>query len=103
FSHAVHKGALLDPDVGVAEALWEREVITPVVPSDDYLEVANAVMTVVTDLVGEMCYARVDVVDGNNGAPVVLEVELIEPSLFLPAAEGSGRRFAEVLARRLRS
>ncbi len=43
-------------------------------------------------------YARVDVIDGNEGLPVVLEVELVEPSLFLSAATGSADRFATVLA-----
>jgi hypothetical protein len=38
------------------------------------------------------------VIDGNDGAPVILEVELVEPSLFLPAAEGAAARFVRVLA-----
>jgi glutathione synthase/RimK-type ligase-like ATP-grasp enzyme len=98
FSHAVHKAALLDADAGITDALWEREVITPIAPPGAHLEVAKAAMGAVAGLVGETCYARVDVIDGNDGTPVVLEVELIEPSLFMPAAEGSGLRFVEVLA-----
>ena len=55
-------------------------------------------MATVARRLGETAYARVDVIDGNDGAPAVLEVELVEPSLFLPAAEGAAARFVRVLA-----
>jgi glutathione synthase/RimK-type ligase-like ATP-grasp enzyme len=98
FSHAVHKAALLEPDRGPADALWEREVITPTAPSARHLQLARAAMATVARRLGETAYARVDVIDGNDGAPAVLEVELVEPSLFLPAAEGAAARFVRVLA-----
>jgi hypothetical protein len=31
----------------------------------------------------ELLYARVDLVDGNDGKPCVMELELVEPNLFL--------------------
>ena len=31
-------------------------------------------------------YARIDLIDDADGTPVVLELELTEPSLFLPQA-----------------
>jgi hypothetical protein len=34
----------------------------------------------------EPLYARIDLVDDADGTPVVLELELAEPSLFLPQA-----------------
>jgi hypothetical protein len=55
-------------------------------------------MAAVARRLGGTAYARVDVIDGNDGAPVVLEVELVEPSLFLPAGAGAAARFARVLA-----
>jgi len=36
-------------------------------------------------------------VDDDNAPPRVLEVELVEPSLFLTTAPGSARRLAAVL------
>jgi hypothetical protein len=36
-------------------------------------------------------------VDDDNAQPRVLEVELVEPSLFLTTAPGSARRLAAVL------
>ena len=41
-------------------------------------------------------YARVDLVR-LDGAPVVMELELIEPVLFLSHATAGSRRFAEIL------
>lgn len=98
YSHAVSKEALLAADAGVADRLWEREVITATGPPAGHLEAAKTAMAAVHDRVGETSYARVDVIDGNDGIPVVLEVELVEPSLFLHTAEGSARRFVDVLA-----
>ena len=37
----------------------------------------------------------------DSGAPVVLELELVEPSLFLAYAEGAAERVAAAIAARL--
>ena len=42
-------------------------------------------------------YARVDLVPGANGEPLVIELELTEPSLFLGTAPGSAQRLARHL------
>ncbi len=41
-------------------------------------------------------YARVDLVRDDSGASCVLEVELVEPSLFLP--EAGPRRLSRLVA-----
>ncbi|CDH07568.1 Predicted protein (fragment) [Xenorhabdus bovienii str. oregonense] len=46
-------------------------------------------------------YARVDLIRSNNGKPIVLEIEICEPSLNLPFSEGSAMLFAQALAKRL--
>ena len=46
---------------------------------------------------GGLLYARVDLLPGLDGAPVVVEVELAEPSLFLGAAPGLADRFAAAI------
>ncbi|MFD0328424.1 hypothetical protein ACFQZC_09755 [Streptacidiphilus monticola] len=44
-------------------------------------------------------YARVDLVQGADGTPQVMELELIEPELFLEADEGRAvGRYADRLA-----
>ena len=42
-------------------------------------------------------YARVDVVPDDAGRPLVMEFELVEPTLFLSLGSGAPRRFAEAL------
>jgi hypothetical protein len=37
----------------------------------------------------ELLYARVDLVDGDDGRPCVMELELVEPNLFLWLHPGS--------------
>jgi glutathione synthase/RimK-type ligase-like ATP-grasp enzyme len=46
------------------------------------------------------CYARVDLFEGPDG-PVVNELELIEPFLFLSTSSGAPERFAGAIARRV--
>lgn len=45
-------------------------------------------------------YARVDLVHGADGAPLLLELELIEPTLFLAPHPGAADRLAAALLRR---
>lgn len=46
-------------------------------------------------------YARVDLVHDASGNPLLLELELVEPSLFLSFAPESADRFAEAILRHL--
>ena len=50
---------------------------------------------------GPTVYARIDLVDDEEGCPRVLEAELVEPSLFLTAADGAARRLAVAVASRV--
>ncbi len=59
---------------------------------------AEAALAAVAAVLGAdvpILYARVDVVDGPDGTPMLLELELVEPSLFLPYADGAAARFVE--------
>ena len=49
------------------------------------------------DLLGETTYARVDLVTDDDGMPVVLELELLDPALFLDTDPAAASRFAHVL------
>lgn len=46
----------------------------------------------------KILYARVDLVPGPAGEPLILELELTEPSLFLGFREGGAERLAESIA-----
>jgi hypothetical protein len=97
FSHAVAKQGLLSPDVGPIFGLWERQVIAPRTPRADQHALAEGALGVVHQRFGRTAYARVDLVDGDDGTPMVIELELIEPSLFLELAPGAAARLAEEL------
>jgi hypothetical protein len=89
FSHAVRKGPLLAPGEGVRQDRNSRGDLRPVAPTPAQREVAQAVFDAVPGLVGvdgAPLYARIDLVQDADGRPVVLELELTEPSLFLPQA-----------------
>ncbi len=52
------------------------------------LDVAARALQAVPDA-PELLYARVDLVDGPDGDPLVMELELVEPNLFLAPHPGS--------------
>ena len=99
FSHAIRKGPLLRPSAGLVEGLFAPEDIQPREPTKDEGRVAKLAFNAIP---GEApLYARVDLLTGPDGQPVVLELELVEPSLFFDQGEGAARRFAEALRERL--
>jgi O-ureido-D-serine cyclo-ligase len=98
FSHAIRKGPLLKRKEGPTMELFAKEAITPRVPDAAELSVgARALQALPFET---PLYARVDLIRDQNGEPVVLELELIEPSLFFPFAAGSVERFAAAVVRR---
>lgn len=64
------------------------------------LEQANAIARRVSH-VRESLYCRIDVVE-RDGRLVLMELELIEPELFLTLAEGAAEAFAAAIVGRLR-
>ena len=97
FSHAIRKGPMLaGPDLGT-EGLYKPEEIRPRTATDDQLAVAERTLAVVPGGSRRLLYARVDLIPGPDGAPVLVELELTEPSLFLGHAEGAPDRLAEAI------
>jgi glutathione synthase/RimK-type ligase-like ATP-grasp enzyme len=50
---------------------------------------------------GPLLYARVDLVRDGDGRPHLMELELVEPSLFIDRFAPGARRLAQAIARRL--
>ncbi len=50
---------------------------------------------------GPLLYARIDVAPGPGGEPVLMELELMEPSLFFAACPAALARYVEGLRKRL--
>jgi hypothetical protein len=90
---------LLGPDHGV-EGLFRPEEITPRTPGEAELAVAQRVLAALPGGPGRPLYARVDLIPGPDGAPVLVEVELTEPSLFLAHDPAAAERLADAIAAR---
>jgi len=72
----------------------------PFLPSPALLEQVNRIAGTVAQ-VRDSLYCRIDVIE-KNGKLILMELELIEPELFLGLAEGAAERFAAAIVRRLR-
>jgi glutathione synthase/RimK-type ligase-like ATP-grasp enzyme len=103
FSHAITKSALLTEhgERGAFDNHEYVEQISAAGAGTAQHEVAEQVLAAVGAVLPghDLSYARVDLLPGADG-PVLLEVELAEPSLFLQhAPESALRRWALHLAR----
>jgi glutathione synthase/RimK-type ligase-like ATP-grasp enzyme len=95
FSHAVRKGPLLGRGEGVRQDRDSRGDLRPVTATPAQRDAAQAVFDAVPGLVPgapPVLYARIDLVGDESGRPVLLELELTEPSLFLPQAPPTALR-----------
>ncbi len=91
FSHAFGKAAILTGSVVFEEGLFAEERIERRVATAAEVAVGERVIA----LLGPTAYARVDLLPTDDG-PVVLEVEVIEPSLYLSFDPGAAERAASV-------
>lgn len=100
FSHAARKGPLLTRDAAITEFLFIKETIAPRQATPAQLAVADAALNSARLRTGghPLLYARVDLVDDTAGFPVVLELELVEPSVFLATDPKAADRFAAAIA-----
>jgi len=109
FVHAVRKGPLLALGGELLSGDQYVETITSEQPAADELAVAGRALEVVEGMIAErgvphadrLLYARVDVATDAGGAPLLMELELFEPSYFLDLAPGAENRFADAVVARL--
>jgi hypothetical protein len=102
FSHAIRKEALLSGAPSDVDGLFLEEQTSPTRPTDDALAAGDAVLDAAPVNRAELLYARVDLLPDADGRPVLLELELVEPSLFLGECPGAAERFAAAIAERCR-
>ena len=94
FSHAIRKGPMLGPSREVMGGLFLKEDIRPRTPSPAERDLGQRALKAAP----EPClYARIDVIPGPDGSPVVLEFEATEPSLFFAHSPGSAARYARCI------
>jgi hypothetical protein len=80
-------------------AAGEEEVSPALAPAEDEREIAYAVLA---HIGRDLLYARVDLARDDAGRPMLMEIELIEPSLFLLQSPTACDRFAAAILRRSR-
>lgn len=100
FSHAARKGPMLMPGLALVGGLFVEEDIRPAEPTAAERSVAGAAIDAIPGGGELLLYARVDLVPDDAGHPVVLELELVEPSLFLAHGAGAAGRLSDAIAAR---
>lgn len=101
FSHAARKAAILSREMSWSTGIYADEKVVAAVASDAERELADRILAVLPDIVPaavDLAYARVDLLPTADG-PVVLELELTEPSLFLGLDPGAPARVAAAFSR----
>jgi len=98
FSHAIRKGPLLPVGARSENALFEAEAVIARTPRAQELAVGQQVLAAIP--AGAPLYARIDLLSDAAGRPLLLELEVTEPSLFLATEPGSAQRLLHALATR---
>jgi glutathione synthase/RimK-type ligase-like ATP-grasp enzyme len=91
YSHGARRGRVLTWTEALSPDQWE---LGPRDPSAAERELAELVLAQVSE---PLLYARVDMLASPDG-PVLLELELTEPYLFLSYDDGAADRFARAIA-----
>ncbi|EME62041.1 ATP-grasp domain-containing protein [Amycolatopsis decaplanina] len=105
YSHAFSKAAMLGRELDES-GLYVTEKLAPVQPAAGFRALAEDALDATAALLGilraELLYARVDLVAGPDGRPLLLELELVEPSLgFRQADAAAAWRFASAVRQQL--
>ena len=98
FSHALTKGAMLNVTELDRHQLFRRDQMSPAEGEPDAISFAESVLN--AKGFRHLLYARVDLVQIHEEW-AVMELELVEPSLFLTYEESAATRLAEAIAKRL--
>lgn len=97
FSHAMRKGPLLELGEEPESGLFREEEMSRRDAEADEIDVAQRVIDRFAAEVRAPTYARIDLLRSAAGAPLILELELIEPSLFLDHHPEAADRLVELL------
>lgn len=108
-SHVLRKRAVLRPDeiaptregdIGAAEAMYDEDLVRTGKATEAELALAERIVARVAERFGDRpLYARVDMLSAEDGSPILLELELVEPCLYLAEAPGAAERLAAAIIR----
>ncbi len=85
-----------DPD-GPAAVMLEDDLVLAGTATDAELTLAADVHERITERFGIPLYARVDLVPGPHGDPVLIELEALDPCLYLHQSPGAAARLAAAI------
>lgn len=108
-SHTIRKGPLLAHGGGLLTGTTYTETITVAEAPDDEVVLATRALGAVRQIfaarglpqAGSTLYARVDIARDDDDRPVLLELELFEPSYFLDRAPDGAAAFVSAVVARL--
>jgi hypothetical protein len=90
---------VLKPAISCGSRLTFRVAADDVARGDEVLQTLAAEGDALAQPYLTSVYARVDMAPGPDGTPVLMELELIEPTLFFPACPAALERFARAVKR----
>lgn len=104
YSHAAHKRPVLRPDqmapmrddaIGGAEVMYRSDIVRPGTATAAQISLGERAVVFLQERFDiAPLYVRVDVIAGDNGDPLLLELEAVEPNLFLAFSDGAADRLA---------
>jgi hypothetical protein len=110
FTHSLRKSSVLKPDevapvrstdLMVAEAMYDPELVLAGTYEPDELELAERIVRHITERFEYLpLYARLDMLRDAGGAPVLLELEAVEPNLYFNEFPDGAGRLARAIAAR---
>jgi len=108
-SHVLRKRAVLRPDevapvredgVGAAEVMYDEDLVRTGEATEAEIALAERIIARVAERFGETpLYGRVDMLADAHGDPILLELEVVEPCLYLAEAPGAAERLAGAIIR----
>jgi O-ureido-D-serine cyclo-ligase len=111
-SHVLRKRAVLRPDeeapvrregIAAAEVMFDEDLVGGGEATQEERATAAGILDWVAARFEAPLYARVDLVPGADGRPVLLELEAVEPHFYLHTSQGAAARLAEAVLDDLRA
>jgi hypothetical protein len=111
-SHVLRKRAVLRPDeeapvrregIAAAEVMFDEDLVGGGEATEEERATAAGILDWVAARFEAPLYARVDLVPGGDGRPVLLELEAVEPNFYLHTSQGAAARLAEAVLDDLRA
>lgn len=97
YSHTIYKPPLLAERGPFVASSLTVDVIEPTTPSKGDLEFAASVLDAIPGGRDRLLYARVDIAPADDGSPLLIELEVTEPNLYLNCDESAATRFGDAV------